>query len=417
MDYNPHKQSQSLATTKLCIEHALSHCKSQKELALELNEEQSRISEMKKGITRLRTVKAEAIFAKFGYPRGSKGRYFPRSKAVKSASELTQLIQARGKYLQSVILQDILIIYKKYFCTAQDVKETNSEIDHIFNELIFDPVFCDASNTLINEYFGGYSDFWHPNTFEIDASKLSELSLSKDSVYRTLVERIKSFQLIDAFASFGQEHVNQDDVYKLSIFVLASVAVNLTMTDKSYFLAAWDCTPCRFGHIDYVSEVSVSGITLAEADFCDNGAGRLIYFGKKKSLEKQNCLEALIYQLKKKLPNTSKYNLMELPRPLFSESDLYLKLDSVIIVYDPDTSVSKVCVSLMPSLNVTENSGMERLNLILPDVTPKELIEEVLPLINQLSDSEDFLCWETTEHSVKSKLAELGVLLPGVITI
>ncbi|AYN07625.1 hypothetical protein [Alteromonas sp. RKMC-009] len=339
MEYNPNQEYQSPATTKLCIEHALSYCKSQKILALEIDEKESRISEMKKGITRLRTSKTELIFKKYGYPRGSKSIYFPMTKVISSAADLTDCLQARENLLQSIIFQDLVILYRDMLNIESSNDADRENIEYLLNELIFDDIFVSFSRILVTEYFKENNSIWHGEVFEVNQSKLTKMSLEKGECkeYKAIVERINSLFLTDEFPSFGTDTVNIDDAFKLSMAMLISVAANITKVNRNCVLVTWDRKPNNIEHVDHVAEVQVNGITIAEEDCFEGGLGRPVYLDKNPRLKNKCCLASLILELRKKLSNCLPTSRIRYPFPEIAEIDLFLNLNEVRVIYNTHT--------------------------------------------------------------------------------
>lgn len=422
MNFDPNQKTQDKLTSKILIEHALAKCSLQKEVALIIGAEETRVSEWKKQKSRMPTDIANKVIEAYGSPISAKGKYISDAKFVATPLDLKEYLTTNHSFQVSRLLEPIIQSLKWIYFPDRESSDSVTIIDIKINDFLNDARVIEHATQMVKCWTARER---HWNDCEEFKLRFEDLDRNRniegqESSIRML---INEFGLDEEFKDLASsKHNCVSDLNKLTVVIYICAAIKSTSDVKECLLVSWINKAGRYVYEEQTSELVISGEILVNEDYFDK---EVLIFEKDKNTEPDYINELLPYL---KLLNTwLSRNIEKVPlhlkrsmiRPYIDDPrrELFTKIDRLQVFYDKSRSCFTVSITINSIHEINDLYRNPSSSLVLTDISTKELLNEVIPTFHSLHSSSVVIDWAFSAVGTKGKLANMGVMIPGAIII
>lgn len=422
MNFDPNQKTQDKLTSKILIEHALAKCSLQKEVALTIGAEATRVSEWKKQKSRMPTDVANKVIEVYGSPISAKGQYVSNAKLIATSSGLKYYLIANHNFQISRLLQPLIQSLKWIYFPDRENQDSVTIVDIKVNDFLKDERVIDHATQLVKSCNSQERHWTDCDEFKLKFEDIDYIRNfeGQESTIRAL---ITEFGLDEEFKDLtSAQHNYFSDLDKLTVVIYICAAIRRTSDLKECLLISWNNSANPYADEDKTSELVISGEVLVNEDYFDK---EVLVFDKDKNNEKIYENELLPFL---RLLNTwQSRNTGKVPlhlshstlRPYFDDSrrELFTRIDRLQVIYDKSRSCFTVSLTIASINEINELYRNIPSSLVMTDISTQELLNEVIPTLHSLHSSSVAIDWAISDVGTKGKLANMGVMIPGAIII
>lgn len=422
MNFDPNQKTQDKLTSKILIEHALAKCSLQKEVALTIGAEETRVSEWKKQKSRMPTDVANKVIEAYGSPVSAKGQYISDSKFVATLLDLKEYLTTNHNFQVSRLLEPIIQSLKWIYFPDRESSDSVTIIDIKINDFLNDARVIDHAIQMVKCWTARERHWTVCDEFKLrfeDLDRTRNIEGQESSIRMLISE----FGLDEEFKDLASsKHNCASDLDKLTVVIYICAAIKSTSDVKECLLVSWNNKNGRYEYEEQTSELVISGEILVNDNYFDK---EVLIFEKDKNMEPDYSNELLPYL---KLLNTwLSRNINKVPlhlsrsmiRPYIDDSrrELFTKIDRLQVFYDKSRSCFTVSITINSINEINDLYRNPSSSLVLTDISTQELLNEVIPTLHSLHSSSVTIDWALSGVGTKGKLANMGVMIPGAIII
>jgi len=422
MNFDPNQKTQNKLTSKLLIEHALAKCSLQKEVALTIGAEPTRVSEWKKQKSRMPTDVANKIIDVYGSPVSAKGQYVSNAKLIANSSDLVEYLIKNHNFQISRLMQPLIQSLTWAYFPNRENHDSVTIVDIKIHDFINDKRVIGHATQLVKSWTLQERHWTDCDEFKLkfeDIDCIRNIKGQKSTIRALITE----FGLDEEFKELTiAQHNYLLDLDKLSVVIYICAAIRRTADLTECLLTSWNNNTRPYTDKDTTSELVVSGEVFVNEDYRDK---EVLVFDKNKNSKRiyENELISFLKQLstwQKKTTGKIPLHLSnDTPRHYFDkrQSELFTKVDRLQVIYDRSRSCFTVSLTVASIDAINERYRNIPSSLVMTDISTHELLDDVIPTLHSLHSSSVAIDWAISDVGTKGKLARMGVMIPGVIVI
>ncbi|QSX28578.1 hypothetical protein JYB88_09710 [Shewanella cyperi] len=429
MQFDPYASSQSKVTTQILMAHAIHLSRSQKQLALELETTDSRISEWKIGKGFMPTKTAQLLIDKFGLPSKAKGEFKSNCKRLPKEMSLASYLSDLTCFQASRLIAGYLTHMRCIVIPDRDNNLEPSIEDHEIEQLLEDEQFLTLAQALLQTHESKTRHWTESDEFILNDKDLAlNISLQEEEVsLKALLKKYHLEYLLEPKEyPYLQSRKRPSPNELITFLAYISIVINDLKRIPATFVSNW------LGSHDYldISEDRGADVVLTGEMIHDWYEQQLLQglpiFNKPEMepLGNVHCLIKHLNQLKKWVRSYRESmehglaNLMHKQTPIIGqfgssqEECPLVTVKELQVFHKEEHSYLTMAITIAPHQSIMQKYKFEEFNLILEQVTSHQLLDEIIPMLGSLGLG-DILSDLNTKH----KLAKHGLVIPGAISI